>query len=126
MKGQIKILEAKRRSAAGPAATHSQVSVTVSLEGRQLYAVPVGVVQRALDDLNHNSIVLPVDLPDWMPPEHLEERVHWYFFNKVRDAMEPPDGQRRYLRTVPVAIVDAFEVTNDAWEYLGVRSCRAD
>ena len=125
MKGQIKIFGARRQRAAGPSSIHWQVSVVVSLEESKSYEGLVGVRQRAPNDFQEHGIILPDDLPDWVPAEHVEERVYWYFFNNVRDAMHSSSRKSNCLLTVQTTVIEAFDVSGDTWSYLGVVSWRA-
>ena len=119
MKAQIHLGGATRTAVSGPEAYHWQVRFSARLGDDLECAGSVGVT--GLDehsDARIAVVVLPNDLPDWLPPEELGERVHWFGVQQLaptlREPSEPP-------LSVDDLVIEEFEVAEGQWEYLGMR-----
>ncbi|MEQ1831943.1 MAG: hypothetical protein ABL977_02725 [Candidatus Eisenbacteria bacterium] len=120
MKAEIAITKADRLSAVGPAALHWQVILSVTLEGQPTYRGAVAARQESPSNFRVEPIV-GNDLPDWLPPGILRERVHWYVLNQLSSAVQKPDGTLSETLAVEFSIVEQFEVYEDSWSYKGMR-----
>ncbi|MCC6348860.1 MAG: hypothetical protein IT347_04605 [Candidatus Eisenbacteria bacterium] len=121
MKVEIRITDARRQDSTGPRALYWQVSFNAVKEGETPYAGLAAAWQRTRDDFGVAHPILPNDLPHWLPPDIVAERVHWYVLNQLSSAIEQPDGTLSDALKVVSPIVDEFEVIGEVWNYLGMR-----